>query len=859
MSEHTSSGSNQPPHLPVGEHAEIFQELPNKVPPLPADASAEEKDLHWYRHVYQGDRMPQLTVRAVLMGGLLGMVMSAANLYTTLSIGWAFGIAITASVLSFVIWNFVRFSLAGKVSQMSVLENACMASCASAAGYSTGSTMATMFGALVLLKDPVEGQTLADIKTWEVTAPWVVVVFTLCTGLMGVFLAIPMKRQQINHEQLPFPSGIAAAETLRSLYSASKEAVTKAYVLVVGLALGLLIGFLRAGDDVLDAVGFLKRLFEKISALRIPADIELHFLNKLYPGSRHAAGFAFEPSALLIAAGMIVGMRTSLSLLVSSAILYGVVAPKLAAEDAAAMEVPAMTIRDSVKDLSGSYLTIGTDAVNAITRAAATLNIDPAPVAEAAQRAVKTASEAASKASVTPGFKPDDAAKGITTAAWTAAAPVAVLRVTNKEAMRIEQEVKAKALTPGTPEHAAAQTRLPSLLKHVEFEAKMKARGEGKSGAEVNAAVAAARVAAEARGEQLAADDLAKDAFTEAKFKPNFIWNWAGGQIVITRWSLWGGTALMVFASLTSVALQWRTIVRAFMGAKSSAGATSTEAARMQEIEVPGSWMVIGMIPITLAMVWLQIQAFGVSWYAGIIAVAMSFVLSLVASRATGETDTTPIGAMGKVMQLLFAVLAPRNISANLASAGIAANSASSSADLLTDLKTGYLLGANPRKQFLAQFFGVFFGTVAIVPIWYLMVPNREKLESFALPSTRSWEAVARVLVNGVGELPKSAVMAIFVGAIVGVVLPIIERLTPATARKYLPSATALGLAWVIPFQNAFSFFIGACIAMIWYRLHKKSSENYNVPIASGLVAGESLMAAALAITATVVGLMSGK
>ena len=45
---------------------------------------------------------------------------------------------------------------------------------------------------------------------------------------------------------------------------------------------------------------------------------------------------------------------------------------------------------------------------------------------------------------------------------------------------------------------------------------------------------------------------------------------------------------------------------------------------------------------------------------------------------------------------------------------------------------------------------------------------------------------------------------------------------------------------------------------MIWGKVHRKSQEAYNVPIASGLVAGESLMAAALAITATVVGLIAG-
>ena len=112
---------------------------------------------------------------------------------------------------------------------------------------------------------------------------------------------------------------------------------------------------------------------------------------------------------------------------------------------------------------------------------------------------------------------------------------------------------------------------------------------------------------------------------------------------------------------------------------------------------------------------------------------------------------------MGKVMQLVFAVLMPRQVIPNLASAGVAANSASSSADLLTDLKSGYLLGANPRKQFIAQFIGVFFGTLAIVPAWYLMIPDAAALEKYPLPATRTWEAVARVLSQGLEALPVSA------------------------------------------------------------------------------------------------------
>ncbi len=1031
------------------------------IPPLPPDATPEQKDEHWFKHMYQGDKMPQLTLRAVLMGGILGMLMAAANLYTTLQIGWAFGIAITACVLSFVVWNVVRLAAPKGTSQMSILENACMASCASAAGYSTGSTIATMFGALVLLKDVPDGTPLATIKTWNVTEPWIVVTFTLCTGLMGVFLAIPMKRQQINHEQLPFPSGIAAAETLRSLYSASKEAMHKAYVLVLGLGLGLLIGFLRASEDVLNAVHFLKNLFARIEFLRIPEEIKLRIIDgmKLFPGGRHPVGFSFEPSGLLVAAGMIVGMRTSLSLLIGSALLYGVFAPRVAQIDAqhldrgasaiataveTATKVPGSDARvhqidpslvpgDVVKTgleavekavaalelkdngvvlgaarrgaagaMAGLELAEGQKHVEALLRAADAAGLNPSPIRKAAMRAGKdldlgpeqvmigaalaeavrqaeagrhhstAITQAANKALREASITTDKEAGGAVLAAVLEAATkegvdVATIRkvaeeasaaakanpgregaaAAKKEAVRliydlagrdpsaiesaadeVGQRVNAEASTkvttavmeairqeaarlsldtPGIEASAkravdasglgAGAARVSAARERLEFEAKAKGIDAmaileastkwsftddekrdrlqavvqgligGPTGAAGQAGAALANVdAVKAREDALASAKKANAsykatkeagdaAFDAGRYRPNLIWNWGGSEVTLTRWSLWGGTAVMVFASLMSVALQWKTIVRAFAGVKKGAS-EGAGAAGLRRIEVPGSWMVMGMLPITIAMVWLQIQAFGVTWYAGLIAVGMSFVLSLVASRATGETDTTPIGAMGKVMQLMFAVLAPKNIAANLASAGIAANSASSSADLLTDLKTGYLLGANPRKQFLAQFFGVFFGTVAIVPIWYLMVPDRAKLETFAMPATRAWEAVARVLVKGVGELPHSAIIAIFVGAAIGCILPVVERYLPAKARRFMPSVTGLGLAWVIPFQNAYSFFLGAVLAALWFKFHRKSQEKFNVPIASGLVAGESLMAALLAITATAVGLL---
>ncbi len=675
------------------EHASAA--LPQLTPEQLATMTPEEKDEWWFKTVYRGDKMPQLTLRSVLMGGILGMLMAASNLYTTLAIGWAFGVAITACVMSFVIWNAMRAASGNKLTKMSVLENNCMQSTASAAGYSTGSTIGTMFGALLLLAPIPEGKTAADVTTWGIQPIWLVASFTFLTGLMGVFLAVPLKRQMINWEQLRFPSGVAAAETLNSLHSESREAVLRAYVLVVGLAFGAIVGILNTAEGTIKAID---KFFDWIKSfafeLRLPELLPEKGLFMLH--GKGFASFGFEPSVLLVAAGVITRMRVSLSMFVGSVVLHFVLAPKLIAMDQARAGT------GWVKNAGGEWI---------FDRAQA----------------------------------------------------------------------------------------LPDVIRNIDI-------------------------------------------------------NGPGTMYRLTVWSLWGGTAMMVFASLTAVALQWKTIARAFSGM--GKGQVSTKSQAESDIEVPIGWMIAGMVPITIAMVILQYVAFNIHWWAGLIAVGMSFFLSLVACRATGETDTTPIGAMGKVMQLMFAGLHPGQIVPNLASAGIAANSASSSADLLTDLKSGYLLGANPKKQFIAQFVGVFFGTLAIVPVWFLMIPNKAALEKFPAPGTRQWEAVARVLTKGIDQLPPSAQLAILIGALVGIGLPLIEKFTPAKYRGYLPSSMGLGLSWVIPFGSAIGFLIGAVLGWIWEIVHRKSSDTYSIAVASGLIAGESLVKAVIAMLATALGLL---
>lgn len=605
------------------------------------DKGEDLSDDDWYKNVYQGDAVPQLTWRAVLMGGMLGALMSISNLYTMLKLGWAFGVAITACVLSFVLWNGLRL-IFPKLSEMSILENNCMQSTASAAGYSTGATVGLAFGALLMIT--------GKHVDWQILLPW-----TAVSALLGVFLAVPMKRQMINKEKLPFPSGIAAAQTLKSLHGKSKEAVVQAYALVAAMVAAGLTGFLKNGQYP----------WQIAAKLKIPEFIEFNLpWQKI--NLKDFPGFGFEPSMLLAAAGMLVGMRVSLSMLIGSLILYFFMGPYV----------------------------LGLGEISS--------------------------------------------AKG--------------------------------------------------LLK---------------------------------------------------------------------EWALWSGSAIMVTSGLTAFALEWRTIMRSFTTLKKADSTASGDSTvdPIAHIEVPNSWLIMGIVPLAIASIALQYLAFSINPMVGLTTVVLSFFLGIVACRATGETDVTPMSAMCKITQLTVAVLAPKNIVTNLMAASVTANIASSSADLLTDLKSGYLLGANPRKQFIAQMAGVFFGLAAIVPAWYLMVPDQAALEAFQPPTVYMWKAVAEALSQGLDKIPVTARWGMLIGGLLGIVLSLTDKYLPAGVRKYTPSAMGLGLSWVMPFSNAFAFFVGALIVEIWKLVNNKNAAVYVVPVASGAVAGESLVCAVIAIIDAVMAL----
>jgi OPT family oligopeptide transporter len=263
----------------------------------------------------------------------------------------------------------------------------------------------------------------------------------------------------------------------------------------------------------------------------------------------------------------------------------------------------------------------------------------------------------------------------------------------------------------------------------------------------------------------------------------------------------------------------------------------------LDAIEAPMAWFVVGQIVSLVALAIMAKQTFDMPYWLAALALVLSFILALVACRVTGETDTTPVTAMGQLTQMTVGAIHPGSATTTLMSANVVSSAAISSADLLNDLKSGYLLGANPRKQFIAQFSGIFIGTVVTVLAFSVMVPKASVLGSdqFPAPTAQAWRAVALTMSKGLAELHPIKRHSIEVGAAVGIVMALLPALFPKK-QKYLPSAAGAGLAWTFHWYYSLLFFLGALVAWGWQKRASANADEFLYPVASGVIAGGSLM-----------------
>jgi uncharacterized oligopeptide transporter (OPT) family protein len=182
---------------------------------------------------------------------------------------------------------------------------------------------------------------------------------------------------------------------------------------------------------------------------------------------------------------------------------------------------------------------------------------------------------------------------------------------------------------------------------------------------------------------------------------------------------------------------------------------------------------------------------------------------------------------------------------------------ASNASNLLMDIKPGYMLGAKPRQQAVGHCIGIIAGAAASTPLFYaLFLANAPKDASmieklsrgqFGFTGALQWKGVSDLLSKGFGNLPQSALIAMIIGALTGLVLEIVRI---ATRSKFPISPVALGLGFVIPPDSTMAMFAGSLFFYIMGKVYGPREESFgnrlwvatHEPICAGIIAGAALV-----------------
>ncbi len=147
-------------------------------------------------------RLPELTVRGMILGAILTVIFTASNVYLGLKVGLTFSSAIPAAVISMAVLKMAKNS--------NILENNMVQTQASAAG---------TLSAIIFI---IPGMLM--IGYWQGFEFWQTLLVSACGGCLGVLFTIPLRRAMVVHSDLAYPEGVAAAEILKVGSQSRKDA-----------------------------------------------------------------------------------------------------------------------------------------------------------------------------------------------------------------------------------------------------------------------------------------------------------------------------------------------------------------------------------------------------------------------------------------------------------------------------------------------------------------------------------------------------------------------------------------------------------------------------------------------------------
>ena len=235
----------------------------------------------------------ELTIRGLILGALLTLVFTAANVYLGLRVGLTFASSIPAAVISMAILARVRDS--------SILENNIVQTVASAAG--TLSAIIFVLPGLVI------------VGWWTGFPFWESFLICVSGGVLGVLFTIPLRRALVTTSDLPYPEGVAAAEVLKVGSGTRGETKDETGEAREGLMAIILGSVASAGLAILTGT--------RLVAGGLTGVLRL--------GGTMATGYDFAWSLALLGAGHLVGLSVGMAMLVGQIISWVIAVPWLTA------------------------------------------------------------------------------------------------------------------------------------------------------------------------------------------------------------------------------------------------------------------------------------------------------------------------------------------------------------------------------------------------------------------------------------------------------------------------------------------------------------------------------------------------
>ncbi len=306
----------------------------------------------------------------------------------------------------------------------------------------------------------------------------------------------------------------------------------------------------------------------------------------------------------------------------------------------------------------------------------------------------------------------------------------------------------------------------------------------------------------------------------------------------VLLWVMWPATGMLIAGGLTALVLKWNLLVKTFQ---------NLSGAEIQSEDFPMKWVIGGSLVCAIALVVVQHTMLGMPVWMTIVAMLLSVPLMLVGIRVLGETNWGPISALSNMMQAIFGLIAPGQIMPNMVSSGVTGSVATESEGLIQVYKTGHMIGSTPRYLTYAQLFAVPIGAATVACVYPLLrdtygIGGENGLQS---PISQKWAGFAKLLSAGLSALPPGALVALSVAVGLGIAFTALEG---TRLKKWTPSPTGIGIGMLVPASAIISMFIGGLAALAWNRTSRESADRNLVPLASGFIAGEAIVAVVIPI-----------